>query len=648
MILDWISAAPVILVAALVVFVPGLVSLAAAGMRGLALVGFAPVMTTAVASLAAVALSLLGIDWSVWSFAAVVALVSVAAWLVGRLLPLGGQQRRATRTANRWLMPTALAIGVVIGIWRLASYVSDPSAISQTNDAVFHLNALRFIQESGSASSLDVNSFIGGSGFYPAAWHALASVIVMATGASIPLAVNALSVVIAALVWPVGLAWFARVATGSTAIASYTAILSGALQLFPLLLLQWGVLYPNALSVALIPASVALVLVLPSWSSAERPWRSALQGVLFVAIATSALVFAQPASVLIFGLLCMIWFSWWMLTRTTVPLAIRLVSIVAGWIVLAGVWFVFSGSTSGSHWPPFRGKFDVWLDILFNGQLRIPFAWGVSVLMLIGLVVALLRTRWRWIAVAWAAISALYVLAATFGIAIVRDGILGAWYADPYRIAALAPIIVIPLAAMGFDAIVRVVTARGRAKGSGADEARTKTSVLAVTIISVLTVVLVLVRPVSMPDYVLDRFEPQPRYEESAVSYLSMDERELLETLPNFVEDGATVISNPSTGSGFGYMLSGLDVYPRTWAPPTTAHWQELASGLRDAASDPAICEALVTFGNPEYVLDFGLGEAYSGRYEMPGMTDFAGQDGFELVTQIGDASLWRITACSY
>jgi len=28
-------------------------------------------------------------------------------------------------------------------------------------------------------------------------------------------------------------------------------------------------------------------------------------------------------------------------------------------------------------------------------------------------------------------------------------------------------------------------------------------------------------------------------------------------------------------------------------------------------------------------------------------MTDFAGQDGFELVAQEGGVSLWRITACA-
>ncbi|MGM7678232.1 DUF6541 family protein [Microbacterium sp. A94] len=643
MILEWLGAAPVILAAVLVVFLPGMLSLAAAGMRGLALVAFAPVMTTAVASLAAIALSLLGIAWSAWSFAIVIVLITAIAWFVGRLLPLRGQQTQAS-TPHAWMLPTGLAIGMLISFSRIAFYISDPAAISQTNDAVFHLNALRYVQETGSASAFDLNAFIGASGFYPAAWHALASQVALVTGAGIPVVVNAVTIVIAAVVWPLGMAWLARTVSGSTTVAAYAAVLSSAMQLFPLLLVQWGVLYPNALSVALIPASVAVVVSLPSWSRAARPAGSIAQAGIFIAIALCALVFAQTSSVLVFGLISMIWFSWWMLAQTNRSMLVRWIAVIAGWLVLAAVWVAFSRSTGGSHWPPFRGKFEVWFDIVFNSQLRIPAAWGISVLMLIGLVVVALRARQRWLVAAWLALSALYVLAATFGIAIVRDGLLGPWYADPYRIAALAPIAVIPLAAVGFDAIVRAVIGRVRNKKSSA------TAIIAASlaILSLATVVVVAVRPVGMPDVIMNKFEEESLYRESATSYLSFDERKLLESLDQFVDDDATVIGNPSTGLAFGYFLSGVDVFPRTWSPPMTAQWQQIATGLRDVAADPAICEALAAYSNPEYVLDFGLGETYAGRYEVPGMTGFAGQEGFELITEVGDASLWRITACSH
>lgn len=642
MIGDWLSAAPVILVAAIVVFLPGLLSLSAAGMRGLALLSFAPVMTTATVSLGALALGLLGIPWSVWSMCIVVVLACALAWLIGRLIPL--RTHRAAAGEHRWLLPAALVVGAVIGFWRFAAYIEDPASISQTNDAVFHLNALRYILDTASASSLDVNDVIGASGFYPAAWHALASLVVLLTGASIPLAANALSIVIAALIWPFGIAWLARAVTGSSAVAAYAAVLSGALQAFPLLLLQWGVLYPNALSVALIPASLALVLMLPTWAGSGTRAGIIVQSVIFTGIAIAALAVAQPTSVLIFGMLCMLRISWWAVTTTTSSAAIRWGSTLVGWIVLALVWAFFSGSTGGSHWAPFRDKSVVAIDTLINGQLMMAPAWGISILMLIGLIAAVRNARWRWFVAAWLAISALYILVATFGIPIVRDGLLGAWYADPYRIVALAPIVVIPLAAIGADALVRLVTAR---RGPEAEARGTAPSIIAVAVLTAFMIVLAIARPVAMPDYVENRFEPDPRYEESDHSYLSIDERDLLETLDTFVEDDARVIGNPSTGIGFGYLFSGVDVFPRTWSPPTTTEWATLASSLRDAGSDPAVCSALQTYGSPDYVLDFGPGEAYAGRYEMLGMTDFDGQSGFELVAEVGDASLWRITACA-
>jgi hypothetical protein len=87
-------------------------------------------------------------------------------------------------------------------------------------------------------------------------------------------------------------------------------------------------------------------------------------------------------------------------------------------------------------------------------------------------------------------------------------------------------------------------------------------------------------------------------------------------------------------------------VYPRTWQQPAGSQWALLASSLRDAGTDPAVCDALVAFGSPAYVVDFGPGENSPGRYVMPGFTGLDGQPGFELVDHEGDASLWRITAC--
>lgn len=650
MIADWLAQTPVLLIAALVVFVPGVLALRLVGLRGLALLAAAPLFSTLATAVIALVFGVLGIAWSPLSWGVAVLVLVGAAALLGRLL--GGTLDEQVRGASRWVLPSALAIGVLFGVWRLASYITDPAGISQTNDAVFHMNAVRFILETADASSLHVNGVIGGSSFYPAAWHALVSLIVGVTGTSIPIAANMLTIVIGALIWPFGIAWLTRILTGSTVVSAYAAVLSSALQTFPLLMFQWGVLFPNALSTAMIPAAVALVMSLPRWAGDRRRWHTVTRACLILVVAIGALALSQPAALLPWAAIVLVWGTARLMSDRPLFSGVRRWTLVLGaWLVFAVIWIALSRGTSGSHWPPFRGKFEVFLDVLLNGQLRIPFAVGVSLLMLLGLVAAWRGRRARWFVFAWAGISLLYVLVAAIGAPIVRENILGAWYADPYRIAALAPLVVIPLAAIGANSVVEAATrwvrSRRARRGNRALGGAESGALYGVIALTVFMLVLVLVRPVAMPAFLQGTFDRESRYLSVSDSFLSPDERTLLEALDEEVPDGARVLSNPSTGAGFGYMLSGVDVYPRTWSAPKTDAWQVLASRLRDAGTDSSVCDALNAYGDPEYVLDFGPGEAAPGRYEMPGITDFDGQPGFEEIAEVGDVSLWRITACA-
>lgn len=641
MIVSWLAVVPALLVTLVLVFLPGLIALRGVGMRGLALAAFAPVVSVAMIAVAAIVLGLTGVAWSPLSLGVVLLLLVAMALLLGRLLGHpSAEPLSSADDAGRWLLPVGLAAGIILGMWRLIAYVQDPAGISQTNDAVFHMNTIRFILDTADASSLHVSAVIGGSGFYPAAWHAVVSTVVAITGGQIALAANAFTLVIGAVIWPLGLVWLTRCITGSRRVAAIAAVLSPALQLFPLLMFQWGVLFPNALSVAMLPAAVAVVMSLRVWHGSDRPVASWVRGALLIAVTVAALALAQPAALPVWGLICAVWFTDLMLRVRRSPGVLARVAIVVGvWLLLGVMWYALAQGTGGSHWPPFQGKFESLVVAVLNGQLRIPFAWGISALMLVGLVIAVLTPALRWLAVTWLGLTALYALVASVGMPLVRDLLLAPWYADPYRLAAFAPIAVIPLAAIGLDRIVGVILAR-------LPRAAAIRGWVAVGVTAVGVLIVVLLRPVPMPAFLEGTFDAESRYLTAADTYLSADERDLLESLGEYVEPGARVIANPSTGAGFGYMLSGVDVYPRTWSPPRTAAWNLIAEQLRDAGEDPEVCAALATFGDPQYVLDFGPGEDAPGRFLMPGMTDFAGQPGFELIAERGDASLWRITAC--
>ncbi|WP_144795590.1 DUF6541 family protein [Microbacterium paludicola] len=635
----WLGQSLVVLASVGMLFIPGMLALTCVGLRGLARLAAAPVYTVFATSVSALLFGFLRIPWSPVSWLVAMLIMLGIAWGAGRLIKLDpspeveGRRRRA--------LMGAVIFGAVFTAWRLVTYIGEVDAISQTNDAVFHMNAVRFILETANASSLHVSAVVGSPGFYPAAWHALVSLIVTMTGASITVAANVLTLMIG-VVWVLGVTWLAVIASGSAAVGAYAAVLAGAMQNFPLLMVQWGVLFPNALSTALIPASIALVLVFAERAGISYDWRSLLRWVLVLGVIVGALALSQPAALLPWAAICAVWLT---LREAMRPgsrrqLWYRAVFVLVGWLLLALAWVLLAGNTSGSHWPFFRSREEALLDVVVNGQVLIPPQIGISVLMLVGLGVALRRRSLWWMAVSWLGLAGLYWLVAAVGNEKVRDIVLGPWYADPYRLAALAPIAVVPLAAVGVDAIMRRVPFRRDVSGD-----RVRMSIgLGVLAIGVLLVGLL--RPVPLPSITAGTYEEVSRYEASARAYLNPDERRLLETLGDLVEPGSRVIANPSTGAGFGYFFSGVDVFPRNWAPPSDAAWQTIASDLNEAAADPAVCEALAQYGEPEYVLDFGPGENRSGRWVMPGMTDFVGRDGFALIDRVGEASLWRITAC--
>ena len=641
MIGDWFAITPALLATLLLLFLPGAAALLGIGFRRLPLLAFAPVLSTAMIAVAALILGFVHASWNALSLAIVILVMVGLAWGLGALLGSPGSDP-LKRPAAPWLLPTGLLAGAILGGWRLIAYIADPAGISQTNDAVFHMNAVRYIIETADASSLHVSGVIGANGFYPAAWHAVVSAVVAMTGAEVAVAANALTLVIGAVIWPLGLTWFAREAIGSTRVAAITAALSPALQTFPLLMIQWGVLFPNALSVALVPAAIAVVLWIRGQWSAGRVVGSSIRAVLLVGVAVAALALAQPAALPVWGAAILVWFTDLMLrVHRGSRLLWRLLLVIVCWFALVAMWLVLSGGTGGAHWPRFRTKAEAMLEVLFNGQVRIPFAWGISILMIIGLIVALVTPAWRWLVALWVGASGLYLLVAVVAHPWVRNVVLGPWYADPNRLAAFAPIIVIPLAALGLDRLVR----SGARLVGRRDDRETDPAVLVLAVVC--TLLIVLMRPAQMPQFLDGSLDRESRYLTTRTSYLSTDERSLLEGLDEHVRSDERVIANPSTGAAFGYMFSGVDVYPRTWSPPDDAAWMIVSEELRDVAEDPGVCAALDDLGDPAYVLDFGPGEALPGRWIMPGMTDFAGRPGFELVEKRGDVSLWQITACA-
>ncbi len=649
MIGDWLAQSGLFALAVLVVFGPGLAIGAGLRLRGLALAGLAPGVSVGLYAVLAILFPLVGIPWNLMSVGIAVGVVVLAAVLIGRMLPAPRRERRGPRA----LLVAGLVVGGGLIAARLMTYIGVPWAISQTNDAVFHLNALRWIAETGSASSLTLGSVVGASTFYPGAWHAVVSLVAVSP-ADVPVAVNVVALVIAAGIWPIGIALLTRTVTrGDQVAAALAAALSAGMLAFPQLMFEWGVLYPYALSLALVPAAVAATLLpAQAWRDAAPP-STGMRPVVGIFLAGGcgivAIALAQPASLLVWGFLSAAWATGILVRRirrtrlfhgSARRRGFAIAGLCAMWGLLGLAWLQFALLAGPVLWEPYLSVFGALRDVVLNSQGALPAAPGISILLAAGLVVAVRARQLRWLAISWGVFALLYIVSVATHLPVVKRVLTGPWYGDSYRLAAIAPILVVPLAAIGLAAMLAWF-----AKSIGSERARGRAPLWATGVVAAVGIAGILIAPV-IQLRVAHTTDEQSRYALNDDSYLSIDAYRLLRRLPQEVPEDALLIGNPSTGVGFAYALGERDVVPRTWAPPQSDAWDLLAAELRDAGTDPAVCDALELYGAPAYVLDFGPGETSPGRYIMPGMTDFDGRPGFELVDREGEASLWRITAC--
>lgn len=635
--IDWLVLAPVVIVALLVVFVPGAVIGAALRLRGILLWGFAPAAGTAAIAVSAIALDLLGIRWGLWTAAAAIVVLAVLAALIGWALRVPAEGLGGTRM--RRLPVVALVVGAVAGMVRMGVMIGVPGNFSQTNDATFHLNALHYIQASGSASSLTISGVLGTEGFYPAAWHGIASLVMSASGADEIHAANAVSLLIAGPIWSLSVAALVWASTGRRRAAALSAVFAPALFAFPFMMLDFGVLYPYALAIAILPGAVAVV---PAWwrrrtrGGDQAGGNSLLRETLLVGVISLVgfigIALAQPAVLLVWLLMLAFFVVGEMLASWPgASVGGRVLRVVVTLLIAAFglvVWKALGALTSGDQWGPLRRWYQALGELVINSPLAGPAAFVVSALSIAGFIVAVRRPHLRWIAATAVGLAGLELVAVSVQSPLLRGLLLDPWYGDPRRLIGLMPLVAVVLAAIGAEAII--VWAR-RSSPTAAKRA------------GAVIVALVLVESAVWTAW--DRIDGEDTYSTTAESFVSTDERALLEDLPKLVDEDAVIVGNPSAGAGFGYVLSGRDVIPRTWSLPNDEDFQVLRMGLVDAADDPAVCAAVDRL-HVGYVLDFGPSDDGPGRWDMPGLTGFADAEGFTLVEKKGDASLWRITAC--
>jgi len=681
----WADVLPVVALAAVVLVLPGALLGRVAGARGLVLWAAAPALTTSLLALGAVVLQPLGVRFGPVSATAVLALALVVVASARRAsrrtaaatdgVPAG----RPPRPASRRDAAAAVA-GVVLGAaavsLTLVAAVRSPALVPQRYDAVFHLNGVRHVLDTGDGSTLTLGLLTSTTrGFYPAAWHDLVATVAGAaamlptgpgTGSSwdlVVVATNVTALVVAAVAWPAGVVLLAREVAPRARLGTVAAgASSGAFPLFPSLLLNWGVVYPTFLAVALLPAAVVVGLraagggaapgLLPasrpsSPADAPRPPGRGAATVLLLVGVVPGLALAHPTGAAALGVLLLPTLGASLVaggrrlasTRRGRPAAVAALLLVGAASAVLAVALPGSAvlaSMSAVTWPAGATAPQAVGEALLGAppEGRGAATWWASLAAVGGAVVLVRRRRARLLLLGTGLAGALFVVARSTD----TSPLTALWYSDPVRIAPLVTVVAAPLAGIGLGAAaVRAVAAVPR-------RARP-------------ALALVLVLPAAAAMTVAPGSGGTPTRESLRLAYssdaddvplLDGDEVSLLAALPDLVPEEAVIAADPHDGGALAYALADREVLFTHLSGSWDEDSEVVGRHLDRLGSDPRVCAALTSLG-VGYVLDLGGPSYYAGPRTdelYRGLRAASPATGLSPVAASGESLLLQVTGC--
>jgi hypothetical protein len=413
------------------------------------------------------------------------------------------------------------------------------------------------------------------------------------------------------------------------------------------------VLWPNTLGLALVPAGIAVVLSLSGLAREDligrgRAWVMAP----FVLLAGG---FAHPNSlfsmvvIAVFPLFTGIW-RWSRRMRSegqgrrgTIGLTAAVVVFLLGWAFVATSPAFKTVRTF--YWPPFETSSRALGEVLLNGTNGRSSLWAASIAVLVGLVLVWRMRDQRWLVGAFTAIGAMFILTASVNRTYTQF-ITGYWYNDSFRLAAILPVVTVPLL------VVAVVTTAGCLKTWLAERPRPRLGRLGASATGLAIVLALLVIVGAKGLYFRNQVETvaftYTRVENSPNDTM-VDPREqaFFTRISSEVPKDSVIANNPWDGSGLIWALADRrPLFPHldiAWS----AEQRYLAQHLVSAASDPTTCKDARLL-HVDYLV---VGELHFWPTDpriknYSGIVDPAGRPGFQLVDSDGDLKLYKLTAC--
>jgi hypothetical protein len=548
-------------------------------------------------------------------------------------------------------------------LYRLLQIFGSPEYVSQTADNVFHLNAVRYILETQNASSLAVGA-AGGSApsFYPAAWHGMVALVAQTSGYSIATAAACVNLVIGAVAWPLSMWFLCRVLFGGSAVVQlgFGALIS-AFSAFPYLLVDWGVLYPNYLGMAVLPAVVASVVLMFRGGNVLTPHRVMLPWFSLVGMAGISLshpntVICLIATILPLALIGLVGPRAVHLFKAKAPRQ-RLLHAVAGIVLVAaalGLWLIlrpFPITAFNTTWPPYESTGQALGEALSTTHSGRPAAWATGLLVMVGVYFVFRRKSHRWLGVTFVLWTLLFVAVTAWQPSILRAALTGGWFDDFKRIAAGMVIVTLPLALLGFTLVSSCIASLIRTLKAGMRRFGIVSPGEPFPIIAAAVLVGLAVFLTSQTGSVRDAaIAAKSNYNlQPGSPIMSRDEFDLYSEFDELVPADAVIAGNPWDGSAWAYFVSGRHVlYPHV-LPAMNPDKKLLARSLNQVSENPAVCAAAMRM-DVKYAINsdeliYLPGNPNNTAY--PGLEHLDKAEGFELVAKVGSNSLYRLKPCT-
>jgi hypothetical protein len=462
------------LTALFLLITPGTIVARITQLRWPVAIAVGPALTYGVVALAIIPFGALEIPWNGWTALAALAGVCVAATGLQLLFARYRDTEAETRGIGRW-PAAAVAAGVVLGaaliMWAGYRGLTHWQSVPSTWDAVWHANEVRFILDTGQASSTHMgelrNVETHQALYYPSVFHALTAVFCQLTGAAPTTGYTLTSLAASVWLFPSGaavLTWFLLRRLGTqwraAGVSATAAVLSASFTSVPYV--EFGVAaMPNLAAYGVAIPTFALIASTPRHRDRIPTAVLALVGVLSTHL-TGGFV------VILFLL------GWWLLDALWHPVRGRLADVLTLAAVAVPTALILAPQfigvlrqadiIAGHAFPSFKSVKQGMIDALLLHTRHLndfPTQYGLVVLSGIGMVILLYKKIW-WPPALWLVLT----VATIYSGAPFRNPLGRAieefsqfFYNDPRRLTAVVTMLVTPMAGIALFTIVTVVVA---------------------------------------------------------------------------------------------------------------------------------------------------------------------------------------------